>query len=215
MVYPLIEESENMALKDATQMAEELKGILPDFHIALIHGRMPLDQREGIMEAFKQDIIDILISTTVIEVGIDIPNATIMVIENAERFGLSQIHQLRGRVGRSVYPSMCLLLASYRKTSEAARRLRVIEETTDGFRIAEEDLAIRGPGEFLGVRQSGFYQFRVANLMRDVEILSEAREEAFRLVESDPELAHRTYNLLREMFRGSQSELDLSKEPSR
>jgi ATP-dependent DNA helicase RecG len=203
MVYPLIEGSEKMDLKDATKMAEELRGVLPDFHIGLIHGRMPMDQREGIMGAFKEGAIDILVSTTVIEVGIDIANATTMVIENAERFGLSQIHQLRGRVGRSIYPSKCLLVASYRKTGEAGRRLRVIEKTTDGFRIAEEDLAIRGPGEFLGVRQSGFYQFRVANLMRDAEILSEAREEAFRLVEGDPELAHRTYSLLRQMFRGS------------
>jgi len=208
MVYPLIEESEKMDLKDATLMAEELMGILPDFHIGLIHGRMPLDQREGIMEAFKEGAIDILVSTTVIEVGIDIPNATIMVIENAERFGLSQIHQLRGRVGRSVYPSKCLLLASYRKTGEARRRLGVIEKTTDGFRIAEEDLAIRGPGEFLGERQSGFYQFRVANLMRDTEILSEAREDAFRLVEGDPKLAYLTYKLLRQMFRGGQMERD-------
>jgi len=172
MVYPLIEESEKMELKDATQMAEELR------------------------------------ATTVIEVGIDIPNATIMVIENAERFGLSQIHQLRGRIGRGIYPSKCLLLASYRKTTEASRRLRVIEKTTDGFRIAEEDLAIRGPGEFLGLRQSGFYQFRVANLMSDADILSEAREEAFRLAERDPELAHRTYNLLRQMYRSSQRERD-------
>jgi ATP-dependent DNA helicase RecG len=208
MVYPLIEESEKMELKDATQMAEELRALLPDLHIALIHGRMPLDQREGIMEAFKAGHIDILVSTTVIEVGIDIPNATIMVIENAERFGLSQIHQLRGRIGRGIYPSKCLLLASYRKTTEASRRLRVIEKTTDGFRIAEEDLAIRGPGEFLGLRQSGFYQFRVANLMSDADILSEAREEAFRLAERDPELAHRTYNLLRQMYRSSQRERD-------
>jgi ATP-dependent DNA helicase RecG len=208
MVYPLIEQSEKMDLKDATQMAEELSGIFPDLHIGLIHGRMPLDQREGVMEAFKKGTLDILVSTTVIEVGIDIPNATIMVIENAERFGLSQIHQLRGRVRRSVYPSKCLLLASYKKTSEARRRLGVIEKTTDGFRIAEEDLAIRGPGEFLGERQSGFYQFRVANLMRDAEILSEAREGAFRLVEADFGLAHRTYNLLRELFRGAQGYWD-------
>ena len=208
VVYPLIEKSEKMDLKDATHMAEELRGVLPDFHIGLIHGRMPLDQREGAMEAFKKGTIDILVSTTVIEVGIDIPNATIMVIENAERFGLSQIHQLRGRVRRSVYPSKCLLLASYRKTGEARRRLGVIEKTTDGFRIAEEDLAIRGPGEFLGERQSGFYQFRVANLMRDAEILSEAREGAFRLMEGDPGLAHRTYNLLRELFAGGQGHWD-------
>lgn len=160
------------------------------------------------MEAFKAGHIDILVSTTVIEVGIDIPNATIMVIENAERFGLSQIHQLRGRIGRGIYPSKCLLLASYRKTTEASRRLRVIEKTTDGFKIAEQDLAIRGPGEFLGLRQSGFHQFRVANLMSDAEILSEAREEAFRLAERDPELAHRTYSLLRQIYRSSQREAD-------
>lgn len=208
IVYSLIEESEKMDIKDATQMAEKLRDIFPDFSIALIHGKMPLDQREGIMEKFKEGATDILVSTTVIEVGINITNATVMVVENAERFGLSQIHQLRGRVGRSAYPSKCLLLASYRKTDDARRRLGIIEKTTDGFRISEEDLAIRGPGEFLGERQSGFYQFRVANIMRDVEILSEARKEAFRLVEHDPELAHKTYNLLRQMFTGSHSGID-------
>jgi len=156
-----------------------------------------------VLSMFKEGLIDILVSTTVIEVGINIINATIMVIENAERFGLSQIHQLRGRVGRSDYPSRCLLLASYRKTDEASRRLRVLENTTDGFKIAEQDLAIRGPGEFLGTRQSGLYQFKTANLMKDANILSEARQEAFRLVERDPELARRTYNVLRNIFRSS------------
>jgi len=169
---------------------------------------MSLDQREEIMRKFKEGLIGILVSTTVIEVGINIINATIMVIENAERFGLSQIHQLRGRVGRSAYPSKCLLLASYRNSASAKKRLGIIEKTTDGFRISEEDLAIRGPGEFLGERQSGFYQFRVAKIMRDAEILSEAREEAFRLVEHDPGLAQRTYNLLRQMFTGSHKGID-------
>jgi ATP-dependent DNA helicase RecG len=208
IVYPLIEESGKMDLKDATNMAGKLRDIFPDFHIALIHGRMSLDQREEIMRKFKEGLIDILVSTTVIEVGINIINATIMIIENAERFGLSQIHQLRGRVGRSAYPSKCLLLASYRNSASAKKRLGIIEKTTDGFRISEEDLAIRGPGEFLGERQSGFYQFRVAQIMRDAEILSEARKEAFRLVEHDPGLAHRTYNLLRQMFTGSHSGID-------
>jgi ATP-dependent DNA helicase RecG len=208
IVYPLIEESGKMDLKDATNMAGKLRVIFPDFHIALIHGRMSLDQREEIMRKFKEGLIDILVSTTVIEVGINIINATIMVIENAERFGLSQIHQLRGRVGRSAYPSKCLLLASYRNSASAKKRLGIIEKTTDGFRISEEDLAIRGPGEFLGERQSGFYQFRVAQIMRDAEILSEARKEAFRLVDHDPGLAHRTYNLLRQMFTGSHSGMD-------
>lgn len=204
MVYPLIEESEKMELMDATQMAEEIGRMFPDFRVGLIHGRMPVDQREEVMGLFKEGAMDILVSTTVIEVGINIPNATVMVIENAERFGLSQIHQLRGRVGRSTYPSKCLLLSSSRLTDEARRRLGIIVKSTDGFRIAEEDLAIRGPGELMGERQSGFYQFRAANLMRDAKMLSEARQEAFRLVERDPGLAHRTYGLLRQLFSDSQ-----------
>ncbi len=207
MVYPLIEESEKMDLNAATQMAEQLRGVLPEFRIALIHGRMPLDQREPIMEEFKEGVIHILVSTTVIEVGIDIRNATLMIIENAERFGLSQIHQLRGRVGRSSYPSQCVLVTPHRRLGDAGKRLRIIEKTTDGFRIAEEDLAIRGPGEFLGVKQSGFYQFRAGNLMRDARILTEARQEAFKLVEIRPELAHQTFHLLTHLFRrGNQGE---------
>jgi len=207
MVYPLIEESEKMDLNAATQMAEQLRGVLPEFRIALIHGRMPLDQREPIMEEFKEGAIHILVATTVIEVGIDIRNATLMIIENAERFGLSQIHQLRGRVGRSSYPSQCVLVTPHRRLGDAGKRLRIIEKTTDGFRIAEEDLAIRGPGEFLGVKQSGFYQFRAGNLMRDARILTEARQEAFKLVEIRPELAHQTFHLLTHLFRrGNQGE---------
>jgi ATP-dependent DNA helicase RecG len=208
IIYPLIEESGKMDLKDATNMAGRLRDDFPDFRIGLIHGKIPLDQREEVMREFKEGNIDILVSTTVIEVGINIINATLMVIENAERFGLSQIHQLRGRVGRSAYPSKCLLLASYRKTDEAKKRLGIIEKTTDGFRISEEDLVIRGPGEFLGERQAGFHQFRVARIIQDAEILSEARKEAFRLVECNPELAHKTYNLLRQLFRGDPNEMD-------
>jgi len=207
MVYPLIEESEKMDLNAATQMAEQLRGVLPEFRIALIHGRMPLDQRQSIMEEFKEGAIHILVSTTVIEVGIDIRNATLMIIENAERFGLSQIHQLRGRVGRSSYPSQCVLVSPHRRLGDAGKRLRIIVKTTDGFRIAEEDLAIRGPGEFLGVKQSGFYQFRAGNLMRDTRILTEARQEAFKLVDIRPELAHQTFHVLTHLFgRGNQVE---------
>ena len=210
IVYPLIEESEKMDLKDATNMAGKLRDIFPDLHIGLIHGRMSLDQREEIMRNFKEGNINILVSTTVIEVGINIINASIMIIENAERFGLSQIHQLRGRVGRSAYSSKCLLLSSHSNSASAKKRLGILEKTTDGFKISEADLIIRGPGEFLGERQSGFYQFRVANIMRDAEILSEARKEAFRLVEHNPERAQKTYTLLRHIFTGSQSEnLDL------
>jgi len=207
MVYPLIEESEKIELMDATRMAEEIGRVFPDFRVGLIHGKMPVDQREEVMRLFKGGELDILVSTTVIEVGINIPNATVMVIENAERFGLSQLHQLRGRVGRSSYPSTCLLLSSPRLTDEARRRLGILVKSSDGFRIADEDLAIRGPGEFMGERQSGFYQFRAANLMRDAKMLSEARQEAFRLLECDPELAHRTYGLLRQLFGMSQGGL--------
>jgi ATP-dependent DNA helicase RecG len=201
MVYPLIEESEKMDLSSATQMADQVRCALPEFRIALIHGRMPLEQRAAIMHEFKDGATDILVSTTVIEVGIDVPNATLMIIENAERFGLAQIHQLRGRVGRSSYPSQCLLVTPFAKTGEAGKRLRVIEKTTDGFKIAEEDLAIRGPGEFLGLKQSGFYQFRAGNLMRDAPILSQARQQAFQLVETQPELARKTYRIFKRLFR--------------
>lgn len=206
MVYPLIEESENMSALDATRTAEEMGRLFPDFRVGLIHGRMHLEQRQEAMASFKEGKIHILVSTTVIEVGVNIPNATVMVIENAERFGLSQIHQLRGRVGRSSYPSACLLLCSMNLTDQARRRLGVLLKSTDGFRIAEEDLAIRGPGEFLGERQSGFYQFRVADLMRDAGLLSEARQEAFNLTEHHPEFANRTYDLLRQLFGEIQAE---------
>ena len=187
IVYPLVEESEALDLKDASRMAEHLqKDIFPDRRVGLIHGRQNAKEKDGIMSAFLENRIDILVSTTVIEVGIDIPQASLMVIEHAERFGLSQLHQLRGRVGRSDIPSYCILLAQHRGSEDARRRLRVMEQTTDGFRIAEEDLAIRGPGEFIGVRQSGLPDFRVANIVRDGLILNEAKTDAFALTEKDP-----------------------------
>ncbi len=138
------------------------------------------------MAAFSSRDIDILVSTTVIEVGIDIPEASLMVIEHAERFGLSQLHQLRGRVGRGAKASYCILMTDFKKTETATRRLRVMEQTNDGFKIAEEDLRIRGPGDLMGIRQSGLPDFRVANILRDGRLLHEARTEAFALVESDP-----------------------------
>ena len=191
IVYPLVEESEKLDLKDATQMAEHLqKDVFPEFHIGLLHGRMKSDEKEAIMMEFKEGRIQILVATTVIEVGIDIPNASVMVVEHAERFGLSQLHQLRGRIGRGRYPSKCILLAQYRSSEEAKIRLRAMEKTTDGFKIAEEDLALRGPGEFFGIRQSGLPDFRVAHIIRDTPILIEARKEAFRLIQEDSELLH-------------------------
>ncbi|HWP34750.1 MAG TPA: ATP-dependent DNA helicase RecG, partial [Thermodesulfobacteriota bacterium] len=192
VVYPLIEESEapDLAeLKAATRAADELKAALPEARVGLLHGRMPADEKDAVMVAFRDHRLDVLVATTVIEVGIDVPNATLMVVEHAERFGLSQLHQLRGRVGRGSRPAACLLVAGSARTEEAAARLSVMEATTDGFRIAEADLAIRGPGDFLGTRQSGVPDFRVANLLRDQRLLTLAREAAFRLVARDPALA--------------------------
>lgn len=202
IVYPLVEESEKLDLKDATRMAEHLqKDVFPDFQISLLHGRMKSDEKEAIMMEYKEGKIQILVATTVIEVGIDIPNASVMVVEHAERFGLSQLHQLRGRIGRGRYPSKCILLAQYRSSEEARVRLHAMERTNDGFQIAEEDLALRGPGEFFGVRQSGLPDFRVAHLVRDTPILIEARKEAFRLIQEDPELVHPSHSFLKDMLR--------------
>ncbi|MBI5968829.1 MAG: ATP-dependent DNA helicase RecG [Deltaproteobacteria bacterium] len=202
VVYPLVEESERLDLKDATQMAKHLqKDIFPEFKVGLIHGRMKGEEKEAIMADFKARRIHILVSTIVIEVGIDVPNASIMVVEHAERFGLSQLHQLRGRVGRGPDPSQCLLIAQYRRTEEAERRLRVMEETTDGFKISEEDLAIRGPGEILGTQQSGLPDFRVANFLRDFPLLVEARKEAFSVVSRDPLLSLPDHFFIKETLK--------------
>lgn len=179
VVYPLIEESEKMDLKDATQMFEQLRDrVFPHFSIGLLHGKMKAAEKDEVMRRFVSGEVQILVATTVVEVGVDVPNASLMVIEHAERFGLSQLHQLRGRVGRGAEQSYCVLLASDKKTSVARERLGIMEETNDGFRIAEKDLEIRGPGEVMGTRQSGLPTFRIGNLVRDVEILEEARREA-------------------------------------
>ncbi len=188
VVYPVIEESEKLTLKDAIQGKERLERIFPEFRIGLIHGRMKPHEREEIMNRFKEGNIDILVSTTVIEVGVDVPNATLMLIVHAERFGLSQLHQLRGRVGRGADQAYCLLLAYGRLSEEASRRLQVMVRYTDGFRIAEEDFNIRGPGELFGTKQSGMPDLKVANLLRDARLLDIARKEAFRIVEEDPNL---------------------------
>jgi ATP-dependent DNA helicase RecG len=179
VVYPLIEESEKMDLKDATRMFEQLRDrVFPHFSIGLLHGKMKTAEKDEVMRRFVQGEIQVLVATTVIEVGVDVPNASLMVIEHAERFGLSQLHQLRGRVGRGAEQSYCVLLASDKQTSVARERLGIMEETNDGFRIAEKDLELRGPGEVMGTRQSGLPTFRIGNLVRDVLILEEARREA-------------------------------------
>ena len=179
VVYPLVEESEKLDLRDATRRYEYLRDqVFPKFSVGLLHGRMKPEEKEKVMGGFISGEIQILVSTTVIEVGVDVPNASVMVIEHAERFGLSQLHQLRGRVGRGAEQSYCVLLASDKQTEVARERLGIMEETDDGFRIAEKDLEIRGPGEIMGTRQAGLPEFRIANLVRDLDILQAARKEA-------------------------------------
>ena len=199
IVYPLVEESEKSDLLAATEAAELLaRQVFPDYTVGLLHGRLKPDEKEAIMQAFKAGEIKILVATTVIEVGIDVPNATVMMVEHAERFGLAQLHQLRGRVGRGNARSLCLLVRSTRCSEEGLRRLQVMAETSDGFRIAEADLEIRGPGEFLGTRQAGLPDFRVANLLRDGRVLEEARQDAFELVEKGDFLKNPIYEPLRQ-----------------
>jgi ATP-dependent DNA helicase RecG len=189
VIYPLVEESEKIDLADATTGTEELRAILAPHPVALLHGQMKAEEKEAVMARFRSGEIQVLVATTVIEVGVDVPNATVMIVEHAERFGLSQLHQLRGRVGRGEAPGQCLLIAHFAKAGgEARERLKTMVRTQDGFEIARADLRIRGPGEMLGTRQAGQPIFDVADLYRDEAILDEAREEAFRLAEVDPEL---------------------------
>jgi ATP-dependent DNA helicase RecG len=179
VVYPLVEESAKVDLKAATEMADHLsQDVFPDLRVALLHGRMKQDAKDRVMGAFVRGEFDILVSTTVIEVGVDVPNATIMVVEHAERFGLSQLHQLRGRVGRGAHKSYCLLLYSFPLTDQGRERLKALAETGDGFEIAERDLQLRGPGDFFGTRQSGLPTLRVGDLLRDHALLEAARREA-------------------------------------
>lgn len=185
VVYPLVEESEKSDLRAATEMAQHLQNkVFPDLRIGLLHGRMKSSEKEERMGAFAAGEIQVLVSTTVIEVGVDVANATLMVIEHAERFGLAQLHQLRGRVGRGAAPSKCMLIADLTSSPEARRRIEIMCETNDGFRIAEVDLELRGPGEMIGTRQSGIPTFRYANLIRDRKALEIARVEAARFLQT-------------------------------
>ncbi|HUR71721.1 MAG TPA: ATP-dependent DNA helicase RecG [Candidatus Limnocylindrales bacterium] len=190
VVLPLVEPSEQLEqVKDATQMAEKMRETLfKDFGVGLVHGRMKVEERDQTMRAFRDGKLGILVATTVIEVGIDIANATVMVIEHAERFGLSQLHQLRGRVGRGQAPGYCLLVNRGTASAVAVERLRVMAKEKDGFKIAEADLKLRGPGELLGTRQSGLADFRLASLTRDTQLLIAARQEALAWLEKDPQL---------------------------
>jgi len=203
-IYPLVNESEAEGftqLKSAVNEAERLaQAELKGFKVGLLHGQQKAEEKAAIMEAFKRNELHVLVSTTVVEVGVDVPNSTVMVIEHAERFGLSQLHQLRGRVGRGAKQSYCLLFAPAKTGETTQHRLEVLEQTQDGFKIAEADLEIRGPGEFLGTRQSGGLPFKLANLVRDQEWLIRARDDASRILKDDPELVRPEHLPLRRYF---------------
>ncbi|MGH7165502.1 MAG: helicase-related protein, partial [Nitrospiraceae bacterium] len=234
IVYPLVEESEKVDLRAAMQAVERLQASeFRTVRMGLIHGRLKTEEKERTMAAFKAGEIQVLAATTVVEVGVDIPNSTVMLVEHAERFGLAQLHQLRGRVGRGAQQSYCLLLMSGGRDTEvggqrekgrgsgrvgdltgpssaARQRLEALVKSTDGFVIAEEDLRLRGPGEFFGVRQWGLPELRVASLLRDAAMLEQARKDAFRLLASDPGLTQPSHRLLRAaLLRRWQAKLDL------
>ena len=202
IVYPLVEESEKLEeLKAATEMASHLQSeVFPDLRLGLLHGQMKSVEKQEVMANFKDKHIDVLVSTTVIEVGIDVPNATLMVIENAERFGLSQLHQLRGRVGRGEHRSACYLVATP-KGDDSYQRIQAMIRTNNGFRIAEADLNIRGPGEFFGTRQSGIPNFKIANIIHDASLLESAKKEAELLIKADPTLNAPVHQLLKRMLQ--------------
>ena len=189
IVLPLVEESETLSLRDARKTYERLRQAIPEVGIGLLHGRMKSDEKESVMRRFQKGEVRLLVSTTVVEVGVDVPDATVMMVEHAERFGLSQLHQLRGRVGRGSRPSVCFLMVGNEQGEEAAARLSVMERTNDGFRIAEEDLKIRGPGDFAGVRQSGIPDLVFSDIVRDARLLGKSREIANRLLARDPDLS--------------------------
>lgn len=206
VITPLVDESDKLAVRSAEAEAERLATeVFPDLTVAKLHGRMRPAQKEAVMEQFRKGDVDVLISTTVVEVGVDVPNATVMLIEDADRFGLSQLHQLRGRIGRGAHASTCLLFASALEAPEdgdttARQRLEAVASTRDGFELAQKDLEIRGTGTIMGERQAGFSDLRLTNLLRDVEVLKQARDEAFALVDADPDLSG--HPLIRQEMEG-------------
>lgn len=198
VICPMVEESEGLDAENVTEYSKKLREILPDtIKVECLHGRMKANQKNQIMEAFSKNEIQVLVSTTVIEVGVNVPNATVMMVENAERFGLAQLHQLRGRVGRGEYQSYCIFVQGGEE-EETRKRLEILEKSNDGFQIAGEDLRLRGPGDFFGVRQSGMMEFKLADIFQDSEILKQAGEAAGAILMSDPELSMEEHRLLKE-----------------
>lgn len=200
VIYPLVEESEALDLKDATAGFEKIKKRFPEFKVGLLHGRMKSEEKDEVMKLFIRNEIQILVSTTVIEVGVDVPNASVMIIEHAERFGLSQLHQLRGRIGRGERQSYCILMPDVKISKSGQFRLKKMEETNDGFKIAEADLQLRGPGDFLGTKQSGLPDFKVADIVEDQFVLAQAKEKARELITEDPDLKSPGHLSLKKVF---------------
>ena len=191
VVYPLIEESEMLDLKNLNDGFDHLKQVFPSpqYNLSMVHGRMKADEKDAEMNRFKNGETQIMVATTVIEVGVDVPNASVMVIENAERFGLSQLHQLRGRVGRGADQSHCLLMSGFNLTADGKTRIQTMVRTTDGFEISDVDLKLRGPGDLEGTRQSGILDLKLADIVRDEQMLKAARNTAMQLLDDDPNLA--------------------------
>jgi ATP-dependent DNA helicase RecG len=212
VVYPLIKESETLDLKDLMDGYESIvrEFPLPEFQISIVHGKMKPQDKEYEMDRFKKGITNIMVSTTVIEVGVDVPNASVMIIENAERFGLSQLHQLRGRVGRGAEKSYCILMSSYKLSSEAKERLGAMCGTNDGFEISEIDLRLRGPGDIAGTKQSGLLDLKIANIVKDEPILKAARNTAIEIAQQDPMLITPQNQKLKEYFQRTKPQIDFS-----
>ena len=201
IVCPLVEENEEMDLKSVEKIYETYsKEVFPEYRVDFIHGKMKQKDKDNIMERFKKHEIDILVSTTVIEVGVDVPNSNIMVIENAERFGLAQLHQLRGRVGRGEYQSYCILKFEG-KSDTVRKRMKVMCDTNDGFIISEKDLELRGSGDFFGTMQHGLPEFKIANLFEDVDMLKKVQSVAMKILSLDPKLEKEENKLLKELIK--------------
>lgn len=204
IICPMVEESDELELENVTDYTERLKNLMPGFSIACLHGKMKPKEKNEIMEAFAEGQIQILVSTTVIEVGINVPNATVMMVENAERFGLAQLHQLRGRVGRGKAQSYCIFMSGS-KGKETKKRLEVLNQSNDGFFIASEDLKLRGPGDLFGIRQSGILEFKMGDVFQDAKVLEQASEAAGKILKEDPELERPEYERLKERLKGYMS----------
>lgn len=206
VVYPLIEESEKLDLKHLTDGYEAMRRAFPDYQIGILHGRMKQQDKDFEMQRFLRNETQIMVATTVIEVGVNVPNATVMIIENAERFGLAQLHQLRGRVGRGAQQSFCILMTEYKLSKESRLRLDTMVRTNDGFEIAEMDLKLRGPGDLMGTQQSGILDLLVADLGKDSKILEIARQAALELLATDPDLAHEEHAIIRQQIESQKKE---------